>query len=271
MAGHGEAGQEVEDGFVDVRREGRGGEVGAEGEVVGVDDEFEQAGQEEVVQEHRAAEEGDGGSAGVSLLNARATWNTCDPTCPASPRTLNSFSTLGRSHAAPTAGSRNNANTDAVASRYAPLIPVISTPPADARITPQQNTFRAVMWPASCTDRRFPQSNLDDVESSKLDIPQDLYNPGGEENNLNSDIRDLATWARSQGWKVEDTAAGYTRFFDPDGEYIARYPATPSNPRRRLADLTVKLKAAGLPVPPPSKKEQRAERRRASMEGAWDR
>ncbi|BAD60735.1 hypothetical protein CRM89_29890 [Nocardia sp. FDAARGOS_372] len=85
---------------------------------------------------------------------------------------------------------------------------------------------------------------------------------------MNSDISDLAAWARSQGWRVVDTTRGYTQFFDPDGEYIAQYPATPSNPRRRMADLKVKLKAAGLQVPPPSKKEQRAVRRKASTEGA---
>lgn len=77
---------------------------------------------------------------------------------------------------------------------------------------------------------------------------------------MNSDIRDLATWAQANGWTVTDDSKGYTRFYDPDGEYIARYPATPSNPRRRMADLTVALKKAGLEVPPPSKKEQRARR-----------
>lgn len=50
---------------------------------------------------------------------------------------------------------------------------------------------------------------------------------------MNTDIKELAEWARSQGWRVEDTTRGYTRFYDPDGEYIACYPATPSNPRRR--------------------------------------
>ena len=79
---------------------------------------------------------------------------------------------------------------------------------------------------------------------------------------VNSDIKDLANWATSQSWRVEDDASGYTRFFDPEGTYIARYPATPSNPRRRMADLTVALKRAGLQVPPPSKKEQRAQRRK---------
>lgn len=79
---------------------------------------------------------------------------------------------------------------------------------------------------------------------------------------MNSDARDLASWARSQGWRVEDDASGYTRFYRPDGQYIARYPATPGNPRRRMLDLQVALRREGLQVPPPSKKEQRAQRRR---------
>lgn len=77
---------------------------------------------------------------------------------------------------------------------------------------------------------------------------------------MNSDIRDLAAWAQANGWTVTDDSKGYTRFHNPDGEYIAYYPATPSNPRRRMADLKVALKRAGLEVPPPSKKEQRARR-----------
>lgn len=79
---------------------------------------------------------------------------------------------------------------------------------------------------------------------------------------MNSDIKDWATWAVSQGWTVEDDANGYTRFHDPNGDYVARYPATPSNPRRRMADLKTALKRAGLQIPPPSKKEQRAMRRK---------
>jgi hypothetical protein len=79
---------------------------------------------------------------------------------------------------------------------------------------------------------------------------------------MNGDIKDLADWATSQGWRVEDDASGYTRFFDPEGNYITRYPATPSNPRRRMADVRVALKRAGLQIPPPSKKEQRAQRRK---------
>lgn len=81
---------------------------------------------------------------------------------------------------------------------------------------------------------------------------------------MNSDIKDLAKWARSQGWNVEDDNKGYTRFYDPNGNYIQNYPATPSNPRRRMADLKVALKRAGLEVPPPSKKEQRARRERGA-------
>lgn len=66
---------------------------------------------------------------------------------------------------------------------------------------------------------------------------------------MNSDIRDIANWARSQGWDINDTADGYTRFLDPEGAYICRYPATPSNAFRRMKDLKVALKRAGLPDP----------------------
>lgn len=83
---------------------------------------------------------------------------------------------------------------------------------------------------------------------------------------MNRDIADLAKWARSQGWTVEDDANGYTRFHDPEGRYIANYPATPSRPNRRMADLKVALRRAGLQVPPPSKKELRAKRRKEGGE-----
>lgn len=83
---------------------------------------------------------------------------------------------------------------------------------------------------------------------------------------MNAAIRKIAKWAESQGWTVRDDSKGYTRFYAPTGEYIACYPATPSNPRRRMADLQVALRRAGLQIPPPSKKEQRAVRR----EGASD-
>lgn len=79
---------------------------------------------------------------------------------------------------------------------------------------------------------------------------------------MNSDITDIAKWAESQGWTVEDDSKGYTRFYAPNGDYVVQYPATPSNPRRRMLDLQVKLRKAGLQVPPPSKKEQRAQRKK---------
>jgi hypothetical protein len=79
---------------------------------------------------------------------------------------------------------------------------------------------------------------------------------------MNSEISDIVKWARRNGWTAEDDAKGYTRFHNPEGEYIANYPATPSNPRRRMADLAVALKKAGLPLPPPSKSEQRSQRRK---------
>lgn len=82
---------------------------------------------------------------------------------------------------------------------------------------------------------------------------------------MNKAIREWVSWAESQGWRVEDDAKGYTRFFDPEGNYIGRYPATPSNPRRRLQDLKVALKKAGLQIPPPSKKERRAADRRREV------
>lgn len=77
---------------------------------------------------------------------------------------------------------------------------------------------------------------------------------------MNKAIKGIAAWARSQGWTVEDTMDGYTQFFNPEGAYIGRYRATPSNPRRRMMDLTVALKRDGLQIPPPSKKELRSMR-----------
>lgn len=79
---------------------------------------------------------------------------------------------------------------------------------------------------------------------------------------MNSDVKDWAAWAMSQGWTIEETTQGYTHFYDPEGGWVARYPATPSNPYRRMQDLKVALKRAGLQIPPPSKKERRAQRKR---------
>lgn len=79
---------------------------------------------------------------------------------------------------------------------------------------------------------------------------------------MNSDIADIAKWAKSQGWTVEDDSNGYTRFYSPEGVYVVRYPATPSNPYRRMRDLVGALTKNGLPWPPPSKKEQRAQRKK---------
>jgi hypothetical protein len=77
---------------------------------------------------------------------------------------------------------------------------------------------------------------------------------------MNREIKKIAKWARSQAWTVKDDAKGYTHFYDPRGHHAANYPATPSNPRRRMAELEVELRKHGLHVPPPSKKEQRAKR-----------
>jgi len=74
------------------------------------------------------------------------------------------------------------------------------------------------------------------------------------------DIDKLVKWACSQGWTVRIDNDGYRRFFRPDGTYVVRYPATPSNPRRRLLDVITALRRHGLPWPAPSKKEQHARR-----------
>ena len=79
---------------------------------------------------------------------------------------------------------------------------------------------------------------------------------------MNSDINPVVTWATSQGWRVDEDSKGYARFYNPDGEYVTSYPATPSRAYRRRRDLLVKLKKAGLPWPPPSKKERRSQRKK---------
>jgi hypothetical protein len=83
---------------------------------------------------------------------------------------------------------------------------------------------------------------------------------------MNREIRKIAKWAQSQGWTVEDDTSGHTRFYNPGGKYVTDYPATPSRPQRRMADLQVTLRKEGLQVPPPSKKERRAKRADATDE-----
>ena len=81
---------------------------------------------------------------------------------------------------------------------------------------------------------------------------------------MNRDINKIARWAQSQGWTVEDGASGHTRFYAPNGDYVVGYPATPSRPTRRMAELAVELRKRGLAVPPPGKKERRAQRTKES-------
>lgn len=80
------------------------------------------------------------------------------------------------------------------------------------------------------------------------------------------DIEKLTDWARSQGFIVTYSANGYRHFHTASGEHVGYYPKTPSRPRRRLARLILDLRRAGLPWPPRSKKEQRAQRRRNQEE-----
>lgn len=76
------------------------------------------------------------------------------------------------------------------------------------------------------------------------------------------DIDRLKDWAEQNGWDVKISSDGYRRFYRPDGTYVGHYPATPTNPRRRLADIVTRCRRNGLAWPPPSKKEQRAQRRK---------
>lgn len=76
------------------------------------------------------------------------------------------------------------------------------------------------------------------------------------------DIDKVIAWVCSQGWEVRTDANGYRRFYTPEGTYVVRYPATPGNSRRRLLDVVTAVREHGLVWPPPSKKEQRAQRRR---------
>lgn len=64
------------------------------------------------------------------------------------------------------------------------------------------------------------------------------------------DIDKVIHWVRSQGWSVTTDADGYRRFYTPDGDYVVLYPATPSNPRRRLPDVITALRGEGVTWPP---------------------
>jgi hypothetical protein len=79
---------------------------------------------------------------------------------------------------------------------------------------------------------------------------------------MNADVRELVEWAEQNGWEVKEDSKGYARFYDESGDYVANYPATPSNPYRRMKDLKTALKKAGLEIPPPSKKVQRSRRQK---------
>jgi hypothetical protein len=76
-----------------------------------------------------------------------------------------------------------------------------------------------------------------------------------------TDFDKLVKWAESQKWNVERDASNHYQFYNPNGDHVTDYPSTPSS-QRRWQNLIAALKRAGLPWPPPSKKEQRAQRRR---------
>jgi len=74
------------------------------------------------------------------------------------------------------------------------------------------------------------------------------------------DIDKLIEWSRSQGWDVRTD--GYRYFHRPDGKHVVRYPNSPSRSRRRFLDVVTAVRANGLAWPPPSRKEQRSQRRK---------
>jgi hypothetical protein len=75
------------------------------------------------------------------------------------------------------------------------------------------------------------------------------------------DIESVSKWAESQGWEVRIADSGHRRFYDTKGNYITDYPSTPSS-QRRFPNLVAALRRAGLELPPPSKKIQRARQRK---------
>ncbi len=78
---------------------------------------------------------------------------------------------------------------------------------------------------------------------------------------MGDDIDKLVKWARSQMWTVERDGSNHYQFANPHGDHVTDYPSTPSS-QRRWHNLVAALKKAGLRWPPPSKKEQRAQRRK---------
>lgn len=78
-------------------------------------------------------------------------------------------------------------------------------------------------------------------------------------------IDDILDWVVSQGWTVKIDSSGYTRIYDPKGNYITYYPCSPGKPGRRRLQVLSAVKGAGLPWPPPNKKELRAQRRKEAQ------
>jgi hypothetical protein len=68
---------------------------------------------------------------------------------------------------------------------------------------------------------------------------------------------------------VERDAQGYRRFYAPDGSYVVRYPATPSNPRRRFADVVTAVRSYGLGWPRPAKTNTRYAQEGVVVTSTW--
>jgi hypothetical protein len=62
------------------------------------------------------------------------------------------------------------------------------------------------------------------------------------------DFRKIRKAAEDQGFDTQETTRGYVQFFK-DGEYITRYPKTPSS-SRTIKNVLADLRRAGLKYPP---------------------
>ena len=62
------------------------------------------------------------------------------------------------------------------------------------------------------------------------------------------DFRRIRKAAEDQGFEIKETSRGYLLFFK-DGEFITRYPKTPSS-SRTIKNVLADLRRAGLQYPP---------------------
>lgn len=63
------------------------------------------------------------------------------------------------------------------------------------------------------------------------------------------DIRQIEKALKKQGWEIRISAKNYHRYYDPQGNYVADYPSTPSS-QTRLRNLVATLRKHGFVWPP---------------------